>query len=84
VVALRELTRVVKAGGTIRLLEYVRPLGMIRRMIAALWGPWIAWAYGASFNRRTEEHIPEAGLELVEARYVVDDLLKLLIAKVPI
>src|SRR5450759_4790638 len=84
VVALRELARVVKAGGTVRLLEYVRPLGMTRRMIAAFWGPWIAWAYGASFNRRTEDHIPEAGLELLEARHVVDDLLKLLIAKVPI
>jgi ubiquinone/menaquinone biosynthesis C-methylase UbiE len=38
VVALRELRRVVKAGGTIRLLEYVRPHGLVRRMIAAIWG----------------------------------------------
>jgi hypothetical protein len=41
------------------------------------------WAYGAGFDRRTEEHISEAGLELAEARFVVDDLLKLLIARVP-
>jgi ubiquinone/menaquinone biosynthesis C-methylase UbiE len=83
VVALRELCRVVKPGGTIRLLEYVRPLGSLRRVIAAIWEPWMAWAYGASFDRRTEEHIPEAGLEIVEARYVVADLVKLLIARVP-
>lgn len=83
VVALRELRRVVKIGGTIRLLEYVRPHRSIRRIIAAIWGPWIGWAYGAGFDRRTEEHIPEARLELVEARYVVDDLLKLLVARVP-
>jgi ubiquinone/menaquinone biosynthesis C-methylase UbiE len=83
IVALRELRRVVKAGGTIRLLEYVRPYGSIRRIMAAIWEPWIGWAYGAGFDRRTEEHIPEAGLELVEARYVVDDLLKLLVARVP-
>jgi ubiquinone/menaquinone biosynthesis C-methylase UbiE len=83
VVALRELARVVRANGTIRLLEYVRPQGVVRRMIAAMWEPWIAWAYGAGFDRRTEEHIPEAGFELLEARYVVDDLLKLLIARVP-
>ena len=38
------------------------------------------WAYGAGFGRRTEEHIREAGLELIEAKYVVDDLLKLLVA----
>jgi ubiquinone/menaquinone biosynthesis C-methylase UbiE len=83
VVALRELGRVVRPNGTIRLLEYVRPQGVVRRRIAAMWEPWIAWAYGAGFDRRTEEHIPEAGLELLEARYVVDDLLKLLIARVP-
>jgi ubiquinone/menaquinone biosynthesis C-methylase UbiE len=83
VVALRELRRVVKPGGTIRLLEYVRPHGSLRRVIAAIWEPWMAWAYGASFDRRTEEHIPEAGLEIVEARYVVGDLVKLIIARIP-
>src|SRR5215831_13739060 len=45
--ALRELARVTKPGGTIRLLEYVRPRGTIRRMISRIWQPWIAWAYGA-------------------------------------
>lgn len=76
--ALRELARVVKPGGFIRLLEYVRPRGGLRRVVSRLWQPWIAWAYGASFDRQTERHVPEAGLELVESRYVVDDLLKLL------
>ena len=80
--ALRELGRVVKPGGTIRLLEYVRPRGTIRRMISRIWQPWIAWAYGASFDRDTENHIPEAGLELIESRYVVDELIKLLTARV--
>jgi hypothetical protein len=41
----------------------------------------MAWAYGASFDRRTEEHVPEAGLEFVEARFVVDDLVKLISAR---
>ena len=80
--ALRELGRVVKPGGTIRLLEYVRPRSTIRRMISRIWQPWIAWAYGASFDRDTENHIPEAGLELIESRYVVDELIKLLTARV--
>ena len=40
--------------------------------------PWIAWAYGASFDRQTERHVPAAGLEIVEGGYVVDDLVKLL------
>jgi demethylmenaquinone methyltransferase/2-methoxy-6-polyprenyl-1,4-benzoquinol methylase len=79
--ALRELGRVVKAGGPIRLLEYVRPHRTVRRVLASVWEPWMAWAYGASFDRRTEEHIPEAGLELTEARFVVDDLVKLISAR---
>jgi ubiquinone/menaquinone biosynthesis C-methylase UbiE len=82
--ALRELGRVVKTGGPVRLLEYVRPPRTVRRVLTRLWEPWIAWAYGASFDRRTEEHIPEAGLELVEARFVVDDLVRLISARAAI
>lgn len=79
--ALRELGRVVRPGGIIRLLEYVRPHGAVRRVAAKLWEPWIAWAYGAGFDRRTEEHVPEAGLRPVEARFIVDDLIKLISAR---
>lgn len=82
VTALRELGRVVRKGGIIRLLEYVRPRGTLRRFVSRLWQPWIAWAYGASFDRQTETHVPSAGLELVESRYVVDDLLKMLTLRV--
>jgi ubiquinone/menaquinone biosynthesis C-methylase UbiE len=81
--ALRELGRVVKAGGEIRLLEYVRPRGAVRRAITRLWEPWVAWAYGAGFDRRTEEHVPQAGLELTAFRFVADDLIKLLSIRVP-
>jgi ubiquinone/menaquinone biosynthesis C-methylase UbiE len=80
--ALREIGRVVKLGGTIRLLEYVRPRGAMRRAVTRLWEPWIAWAYGAGFNRQTEEHVPEAGLEVVGSRLVVDDLIKLISIRV--
>lgn len=80
--ALRELSRVVKPGGTIRLLEYVRPRGAIRRAVTRLWGPWVAWAYGAGFDRRTEERVPEAGLEVVGSRFVADDLIKLISLRV--
>jgi ubiquinone/menaquinone biosynthesis C-methylase UbiE len=76
--ALAELGRVVKPGGQIRLLEYVRPTGAVRQVIARLWEPWMRFAYGAGFDRRTEEHVSEAGLEVVDARFVVDDLVKFL------
>jgi len=80
---LRELGRVVKPGGPIRLLEYVRPTGAARRFMAKLWAPWVHWAYGASFDRNTEAHVPEAGLELVGSRFVLGDLLKLISARAP-
>ena len=81
--ALRELGRVVRPGGLIRLLEYVRPHGAVRRTLSYIWQPWIGWAYGASFDRNTERHVPEAGLELVESRYVVDDLVKMITVRAP-
>jgi ubiquinone/menaquinone biosynthesis C-methylase UbiE len=81
--ALLELARVVKKGGPIRLLEYVRPRGRARRAVAKLWEPWMAWAYGAGFDRNTEEHATRVGLEITQARFVVDDLIKLLSIRAP-
>jgi hypothetical protein len=46
-----------------------------------LWEPWVNSAYGASFDRRTAELIPDANLTLVGARYVVDELIRLIEAK---
>lgn len=82
--ALRELRRVVRPGGTIRLLEYVRPRGALRRLSVSLWGPWVAWAYGAGFDRNTAKHVPASGLELVGSRFVVEDLIQLLMLRVPL
>ena len=78
VYALKELQRVVRPGGLIRLLEFVRPEGKVRRLISKFWDPWIAWAYGASFDRKTEEHVREAGLSTFTSRFVVPDLIKLI------
>jgi ubiquinone/menaquinone biosynthesis C-methylase UbiE len=81
VTAMRELRRVVKPGGIIRCLEYTRPSGGLRRTMTRLWEPWIHWAYGAGFDRQTEMKAPEAGLQLVESRFVYDELIKLLDAR---
>lgn len=78
VAALRELRRVVKPGRPIRLLDYVRPQGTFRKFVSRLWDPWISWAFGASFDRRTLEHIRNADLEVAEARFVERDLIRLL------
>jgi ubiquinone/menaquinone biosynthesis C-methylase UbiE len=81
VAAMRELKRVVKPGGIIRCLEYTRPSGGLRRTVTRLWEPWVYWAYGAGFDRQTERHAPEAGLQIVESRFVHDELIKLLGAR---
>lgn len=81
---LRELARVVKAGGSIRLLEYVRPRQVLRRYVSRLWQPWITWAYGASFDRNTEVYVHDAGLELTASHFVVQDLIKLIELRVPV
>jgi ubiquinone/menaquinone biosynthesis C-methylase UbiE len=79
--ALGELRRVTKPGGIIRLLDYTRPQGAIRRAVTRLWEPWIHWAYGAGFDRRTEQYVPVAGLHLVRSYFVVDDLIKIIEAR---
>jgi ubiquinone/menaquinone biosynthesis C-methylase UbiE len=79
--ALIELRRVVKRGGIIRLLEYTRPSGGVRRLMTRIWEPWVVWAYGASFDRNTEQYVPEAGLQLVESHFVADELIKLIAAR---
>ena len=76
--ALIEIRRVLKPGGVVRLLEYTRPADPFRRAITKLWEPWVHWAYGASFDRNTEQYIPVAGLELADSRFVVGDLIKLM------
>jgi ubiquinone/menaquinone biosynthesis C-methylase UbiE len=79
--ALRELGRVVKIGGAIRLLNYVRPRRTFLGAAAKLFQPYAEWAFAANLDRRTEQSISEVGLELFDSRYVVHDLIRLIEAR---
>jgi ubiquinone/menaquinone biosynthesis C-methylase UbiE len=79
--ALRELARVCKPTGEIRLLEYTRPGTPFRRLLTRIWEPWVRLAYGASFDRDVAQNVPAAGLVLVDARFVVDELVQYVVAR---
>ena len=81
--ALREIERALKPGGILRLLEYVRPTGAYRAFVARLWEPWMAWAYGAGFDRHTEEHVTETNFDVMESSFVVPDLMKMIMLRTP-
>ncbi len=79
--ALRELARICKPGGQIRILEYAYSKQPFRLFIMRLWAPWVRWAYGATFDRATEGYLAEAGLEAVETRFLYKDIIKLIVAR---
>ncbi len=76
--ALNELRRVCRPDGKIYILEYALSENPIRRFSMKLWAPWVRYFYGADFDRRTEQYLEGAGLELVEKEFLYKDIIKLL------
>ena len=76
--ALEELRRVCRPDGTIRILEYAVSENPVRRFIMKLWAPWVHWAYGARFDRNTEQYLEAAGLDLMEKSFLYEDIIALL------
>lgn len=79
--ALKELARLCKPGGEIRLLKYNYSENPRKRFIMRLWAPWVRWAYGAVFDRNTHLYLKDAGLEEVENRFLVEDIVRLIVAR---
>ncbi len=78
--ALRELRRICRPGGHVRILEYSLSQSPFTRAVMQLWAPWVRWAYGAAFDRDTEQYLAAAGWTLVETRFVFHDVIKLIVA----
>ncbi len=76
--ALEELRRVCRSDGTIHILEYAISKNPLRRFIMKLWAPWVQLAYGAAFDRNTEQYLDAAGLDLVDIQFLYKDIIKLL------
>jgi ubiquinone/menaquinone biosynthesis C-methylase UbiE len=79
--ALRELGRITRPGGELRVLEYALSEKPLQRFVMRLWAPWVRFAYGASFERNTEAYVEAAGLDLVEKRFLYRDIIKLLVLR---
>lgn len=63
---LRELGRVVRSDGRILLLEHVRPTNSFLGRLADLATVFTRRIFGFRTNRRTEENVAAAGLEIAE------------------
>lgn len=63
--AMNELRRVVKPGGTVLLLEHVRPKGMLGPVFDLL-NKITVPLFDDHFNRRTSDDAQAAGLELIK------------------
>ncbi len=76
--ALEELRRLCRPNGCIRILEYSISQKPLRRSIMKLWAPWARLAYGAEFDRNTEQYLEAAGLRLTNKKFLYKDTIKLL------
>lgn len=65
---LREVRRVVRPGGEVRLLEHVRPRNPVLGKLFDWLSPLTRRLFGPEINRRTEANVEAAGLEIVEVR----------------
>ncbi len=76
--ALVELARICRPDGEIRILEYAVSKNPMRRLSMGIWAPWVRFAYGAAFDRNTEQYIPGTGLELFDVDFLTADIIKML------
>jgi ubiquinone/menaquinone biosynthesis C-methylase UbiE len=68
VAGLREVARVVRPEGRVLLLEHVRPRNPVLGWLADRIAPLVSRMMGSDINRRTEDNVAAAGLEVVEVR----------------
>ncbi|MBI5624357.1 MAG: class I SAM-dependent methyltransferase [Elusimicrobia bacterium] len=81
--ALREILRVLKPGGSVRLLEYVYSRQPCRRWWMRAVSPLVEALYGARFDRDTRTHLLKAGFSLAEERFAHADIILKLVGRKP-
>lgn len=79
--ALQEIKRICRKDGEIIFLEYIFSQNKLRRMWMKILGPYVYWLYGARFDRKTSEYIKNEKFQILEEKFVVDDVIKLIRCK---
>lgn len=79
--ALKELSRICRSGGEIRILDYVLPEDPRRRRAARRMAPVLKFLFGASVERNTEQYVIAAGLTVTERRLVAGDYCRMLVLR---
>ncbi|MBB4199401.1 hypothetical protein CCR94_06090 [Rhodoblastus sphagnicola] len=76
--ALKELRRVCKPNGEIRIVDYrLSPRPLVRKR-QQLMSKWLSGAFAASYTPTTETYFEEAGLEIIEEKFLRSDVLKMI------
>jgi ubiquinone/menaquinone biosynthesis C-methylase UbiE len=79
--ALKEVRRICKPDGVIKLLDYrLSEKPLLRRTMQAV-SSWSGWAFDSRYRPTTEAYLEAAGLEVVESRFVLSDIVKLLVLR---
>lgn len=78
---LQELSRVVKPGSDIWLLEHIRIDKPVIGSLVDLANPLVVRLMGANINRQTVENVKRAGLHILEVEDLLGDLVKLIHAR---
>ena len=73
--AIAEIARVLRPGGTFRLLEMVYSQDSEHRRNQERWAPFVEWMYGAKFDRKTLQHVhAQPELEVTATRFLKGDV----------
>lgn len=74
---LKELLRVTKPGGQVRILEHRFSQRWWRRLHMKSFAPIVKWAYHSRYDHTIGEAVKASGAKVVEERFVASDIVKM-------